>query len=93
MHREGIVGRQPRQAVAEGQRAFAILAARARRRQRSSALRAGVAAGEHFGQGQRIAQAQVEALRADRMQGLRGIAHQHARGATNALGHARAMIG
>ena len=32
---------------------------------------------QQFGQGQRIAQAQVEALRTQRMDGLRGIAQQH----------------
>src|SRR3546814_1590033 len=40
---------------------------------------AGIAAAgfDQFGQRQRVAQAEVEALRADRMQGLCGIADQH----------------
>ena len=33
--------------------------------------------GDQLGQGQRIAQAEVETLRADRVHGLGGIAHQH----------------
>ena len=37
---------------------------------------------DQFGQGQRVAQAQVEALRADGMDGLRGVASNTAREAT-----------
>ena len=81
------------QAVAEGQRALAIVAtaldvlseqrgiAAVQRRARALAqappLRLAHRLTQHIGKTQRVAQAEVEALRTDRMDGLRGVADQH----------------
>ena len=68
---------QPGQAIGEGERAFAILvpAPHVFTEQRGAARVVG--GFDQFGQGQGIAQAQVEALRSDRMQALRRIADQY----------------
>src|SRR3546814_12821553 len=67
-----VVGSEPRQAVAHRQCPAAVLLA-ALRMVGKQARVAGIAAAgfDQFGQRQRVAQAEVEALRADRMQGLR----------------------
>ena len=77
-HQRCRIAGQPCQATRERHRLPSVFLAA-----RNIGLQQHIAAGilvrilQQFGQGQRIAQAQVEALRTQRMDGLRGIAQQH----------------